>query len=194
MTVANRAAGPRGGGKQIVYAYCVPRPPRLHLAERRVRIGPRAKASVTAWCPRGMEAVSGGFSDLYGGTNGSLVFGFRSVRVGTRGWRAGAVNMSRSVGSSLIVYATCSRARPGLSERWRTLELPRGGARSATISCFPGSEPWSAGFESPVKAPSGHGAYPFVLKRLGDHAWKAAAFAQGPATRFTARVYCGPLR
>jgi hypothetical protein len=193
-TVANRAPGPRGGGKQIVYVHCVKRPPRLHLVEKRVPIRPAATATATATCPRGSEAVSGGFSDLYAGTNGSLVFGFRSVRIGTRRWLASAINMSRTEGSTLIAFATCSPAEPGLSERWRRLEVPARGSRRTTVRCFPGSEPWSAGFESPVRAPSGHGAYPFISKRIGEHAWRAAAFARGPATTFTVRVLCGPLR
>ena len=114
------------------------------------------------------------------------------MRVGTRGWRASAVNMSETIGSELIAMATCSPAEPGLSERWETLELRARGTRSTTLRCFPGTEAWSAGFESDVHAPSGHGAYPFRLRRTGSRGWKAAAFAVGPATTFTAHVYCGP--
>ena len=80
------------------------------------------------------------------------------ARGGARGWRASAVNMSATIGSELIAMATCSPARPGLSERWRTLELRAGGTRSTTLRCFPGTEPWSGGFESDVRAP-GAGAH-----------------------------------
>ena len=196
MTVANRGPAPgsdgKRGGKQITYAYCVKRPPPLQVVDKSVRIGPGATASATATCPRGTEALSGGFSDAYAGTNGSLVFSFRSMRVGTRGWRASAVNMSATIGSELTAMATCSPAQPGLSERWRTLELRPGGARSTTLRCFPGTEPWSGGFESNVRAPSGHGAYPFRMKRTGSRGWRAAAFAVGPAKTFRVHVYCGP--
>jgi hypothetical protein len=190
-TVANRGSASRGGGRHTTFAYCVTRPPRLRLVEASVRIGPSATATATTWCPRGTEAVSGGFSDRFAGTNGSLVFGFRSIRVGRRGWRASAVNVSGEVASRLTVLATCSPQEPHLAEAARTLEVPEGGTRSTTIRCPPGREAWSAGFESPVGA-AGEGAFPYVLRRAGERSWRGAAFAEGPSpSEFTLRVYCG---
>jgi hypothetical protein len=192
VTVANRGEGTRGGGKVIGYVYCAKRPPRLRLAEASVPIGPSSTATATAVCPRGTEAVSGGFADQHGGTNGSLVFGFRSMRVGTRGWRASAVNLSDSMSSRLVAIATCSPAEPGLTGSSATVTVPRGGTNGAMIICARGREAWSGGFESRVDAATGYGAYPYELWRVGNRAWRGAAFAEGRATKFKLHVYCGP--
>ena len=191
VTVANWGSGTRGGGRQITYAYCVKRPPRLRIAEGHAWVGGHATATATARCRRGTEAVSGGFSSEWAGTHGVILFGFRSVRVGARRWQASGINRSDK-GERLFAYAMCRPRAPELTELRRTLKVPRGGTRSTRLACGPGLTPWSGGFESDVDGATAHGAYPYVHKRVGQRSWKAAAFAEGPAASFTAHVYCGP--
>jgi hypothetical protein len=186
VTVANGGWAARGAGNQTTFAYCVARPPHLRVAEARVPIQPSSSATATATCPRGTEAVSGGFSDQYAGTNGSFVFGFSTKRVGRRAWRASAINLSGSTPSALIALANCDPSEPGLTERVRRIEVPANGTRSTTVRCGRGREAWSAGFESPT----GNGAHPYELRRLHRRAWRAAAFTDGQAASFTLHVYC----
>lgn len=190
-TVANLGEGPSGRGKQVSVVYCDKRPPRLTLERASVPIEPAAKATAIVRCPRGSEAVSGGFSDKYAGTNGSLVFGFRSKRVGQRRWRASAFNMSEGVASKLIVLVNCDPREPGLREWAKEIEVPAEGTKSTRVRCGRGREAWSAGFEAEVELPAGDGAFPYKLVRIRRRAWRASAFAEGPSVAFTAHVYCG---
>ena len=190
-TVANLGEGSSGAGRQRVLVYCGTHRIRLKLVRRRARIAPSATATATARCPAGTEAVSGGFSDRWAGTNGSLVFGFRSRRVGRRGWQASAINTSDSIPSTLIAMANCARLRPRLTARMKTISVPAGGARSVRIDCGPGRRAWSAGFGSPLRSWARGGAFPYLFKRLEHRSWTAAAFASGPtAARFTLHIYC----
>jgi hypothetical protein len=135
--------------------------------------------------------VSGGFSDLYAGTNGSLVFGFATRRVARRRWRVSAVNVTPLISSALIALVTCDPSEPGLSERARTIRVPADGTRSTTVACGKGRQARSAGFEGHADPATGAGAYPYELKRVRRDAWRAAAFTDGPPASFTLRVYCG---
>jgi hypothetical protein len=161
------------------------------LERASVRIAPAAKATATVSCPRGSEVVSGGFSDKYAGTNGSLVFGYRSKRVGERSWRASAFNLSDVIASRLIVLVNCDRGGAALRERRREIEIPGEGTGSTRVRCREGRGAISAGFGSRVRLPAAEGAFPYELVRVRRRAWRASAFAEGPAAPFTAYVYCG---
>ena len=195
VTVANLGERSSGGGHQRTFVYCGRRRAGLQLRERRVRISPSATATATVRCPAGTEAVSGGFSDKWAGTRGALVFGFRSRRVGRRGWRASAVNTSGSIASTLIVMVNCDRLRPRLTARAKSVRVPVRGRKAAAIDCGAGQRAWSAGFESPVKEWTRGGAFAYLFKRVRHRSWRAAAFSRGPSsTRFTLHVYCGKPR
>jgi hypothetical protein len=194
VTVANLGEGSKGAGRQRTLVYCARRRAGLRLVEARVPIAPGSTATATATCPAGTEAVSGGFSDQWAGTNGSLVFGFRSRRVGRRSWRASAINTSDSIASTLIAMANCDRRKPGLWARKRTIRVPATGTNATEIDCGWGQEAWSAGFESPIRDWHRGGAFPYLFKRIQHRAWRAAAFSSGAAGRFTLHVYCGEPR
>lgn len=193
-TVANLAEGSTGRGKLTAIAYCDERGARLTTERANVAIKPSAKAAATVRCPGGSEVVSGGFSDKYAGTNGSLVFGYRSKRVGRRGWRASAFNLSDSIASRLIVLVNCDRREPPLSERSEEIEIPAEGEESVRVRCGARREAISAGFGSRVRLPGADGGFPYELMRVSRRAWRASAFADGPAVGFTAYLYCGDTR
>jgi hypothetical protein len=194
VTVANLAEGSAGGGRQRTIVYCAPRRAGLHLVEARKRVAPGTTVTATATCPPGTEAVSGGFSDRWAGTMGPLVFGFRSRRVGSRGWQASAINTSSSGASTLIVMVSCDPLRPHLSARTETITVPAARTNSSDVDCGRGRHAWSAGFESPVRDWSQGGVFPYLFKRIRHRAWRAAAFSTGPPAPFTLHVYCGQQR
>jgi hypothetical protein len=191
-TVENRGTGARGHGRLTAFAYCDPRPPGLHLRRASVAIGPSSKATATVRCPRGSEAVSGGFSDKFAGTQGKPpVFGFRSVRAHRRGWRASAFNLSETGSSRLIVFVNCDPRRPRLRERSTTIDVSPGDPETTLIHCGKHRQAWSAGFSGRVAVPSGDGSFPYELARRDRRTWQASAFAEGAPAAFRAHVYCG---
>jgi hypothetical protein len=191
-TVENRGLGSSGRGTLTVFAYCDPRPSGFDLRHTSVAIGPSSKVTVTARCPRGSEAVSGGFSDKFAGTRGKPpVFGFRSRRVRRRGWRASAFNLSDAGSSRFIVFVNCDPRRPRLRERSKTIDVSPGDPETTLIHCGKHRQAWSAGFSGSVAVPSGNGSFPYQLVRTNRRTWQASAFAEGAPATFTAHVYCG---
>jgi hypothetical protein len=192
-TVRNRGAGSDGAGKLIAIAYCDPRRPALKLRHASVPIGPSSKATARVECPRGTTAVSGGFSDAFAGTEGRPdVFGYRSERVGRRGWRASAFNTGDSGSSRLIVFVNCDPRRPRLHERSRDIQVSPGDPESVIVRCRRHRVGWSAGFVGRVGLPSEAGSFPYELRRTDRRSWQASAFASGLPNMFTTEVYCGP--
>jgi hypothetical protein len=190
-TAANLGEAASGGGTLTVFAYCDLRAPRLVEKFSTVKIKPRHKASATADCPKGSEAVSGGFSDSEANLGGARLFGFRSKRVRKRGWRASAFNMSSAVTGTLIAVVDCDRDPPELRSRVREVTVPSEGAASVSVRCGERRETRSGGFAGSVDPASGDGTFPFELMRRTARTWSAAAFDEGEAAQFTVYTYCG---
>lgn len=106
----------RGGviqGALVAYAYCMEDAPRVVIRKESVKVD-RAEGlkTVVATCPKGREAVSGGF-------DGNLEFTGSSPRAGgvvvsrrakkARAWKARAVPVSETTGKA-TVYAYCMKS------------------------------------------------------------------------------------
>src|SRR4051794_5598086 len=108
--------------------------------------------SATAKCPRGSEAVAGGFSapgfdPTFGAGPSNLPF--TSKRTSDRRWKTQAHNFGSTESGRLISYAYCNTHQPGLKVRSKRRLLSAGDPGSATATCPSGSEAVSGGFGSP---------------------------------------------
>jgi hypothetical protein len=196
-TVVNLGTAANGSGTLRVFAYCAVRErPRLFRRTATTTIRGRHTGGATARCPRGSEAMSGGFSMLpRRGENPYYpyvkLFGYESRRIGNRRWHASAVNMKRHGKDRFIVLVKCDPRVPGLRGRSKQVEVPTNGTASVGVSCGDKRKAVSGGFEGKVRVPSGDGTFPFRLNRITHRRWRAAAFDEGTAAPFTAYVYCG---
>jgi hypothetical protein len=138
-----------------------------------------ASGGATAKCPKGSEAVSGGFAapgfdPTY---DGRSILPFTSRRVGDRRWKTRGHNFSESgMPGRLISFAYCDTHQPGLKTRSKIASLPSGSPGSATARCPHGTEAVSGGFRSPDAAGGERQVFGVASKRVGDRKWKVFAY------------------
>ena len=104
------AAFNEGGdqGAMHTYAYCDKRPLGLEKRSRSTTVdGSMGTGSVTARCPKGQEAYSGGFANPdFGNDPGDpRIVPFESRRIGRRAWRVSAGNFGDP--GTLTAFAYC---------------------------------------------------------------------------------------
>lgn len=139
-------------------------------------IAPGQNGSVTAACPSGSEAVSGGFASpgFDPKQMGPADLAFTSRRVKGDRWRAQGYNFSNSVSGSLLAYAYCDKHEPGLAVESKVETIQPGVIGTATASCPAGTEAVSGGFESPKGGPDAHTLFAYASKRVGDRKWSVS--------------------
>ena len=131
--------------------------------------------TTTADCPRGSEAVAGGFaSPGFDPTFvGSGIVESGSKRVGDRAWKTSGFNWGLATGKE-VGYAYCDTHEPGLKVESGSTSVPAYSNGSATATCPGGSEAVSGGVAGfgPLDAV----VLPFTSKRVGDDTWKVVGF------------------
>jgi hypothetical protein len=174
-------------GKEVGYAYCDTRKPGLSGKSDTVSIPPLSNGSATATCPRGSEAVSGGFSGF--GPLDSAVFPYTSKRVGDRSWKVVGRNSDQNNAEDLKAFAYCDKHEPGLDAKSAHVSVPDQTARSVTAKCGHGKSAYSGGYAGQVD--SNNGPFAFKSKKSKGGDWSAAAEGNrtGPG-RFTVFAYC----
>jgi hypothetical protein len=178
-------------GRLISFAYCDTHQPGLSFRTRIVSLRSGSPGSATARCPRGSEAVSGGFRspDAAGGER--QVFGVASRRVSDRKWRVFAYNNDDSHRQRLVAFAECDKHQPGLRTESKRVRVRLVRTRTATARCGRGHKAFSGGFGGVVNG-NGSGPFPFKSKRT-KRGWRAGAVGNGAGThRFTVFAYCKP--
>jgi hypothetical protein len=178
-------------GTLISYAYCDTREPGLSFRFKTKTLPAFDPGSVTARCPRGSEAVSGGFASPDAQPNGDVMFSFTSKRVGERRWKVSAYNNDPTNPQRLTAFAYCNEHEPGLRTESDDVSVPLGQKRSETAECRHGREAYSGGYKGSVDTDA-NGPFPFASKRKsGD--WRAAAVGNGSSGGpfpFTVFAYC----
>jgi hypothetical protein len=154
-------------------------------------------SNADAVCPSGLQAVGGGFSTPYDGTNALEVTS--SYRSSSSTWSVSAVN---AFGSGAVTsYAYCRKATRPIADVANSSSLPSGfgHANSVEADCPPGVPAVSGGFQTTtgplpaqaVTTESSAGGGPVAGGTPSVGYWRVAAQnnASGAQT-VTAHVYC----
>ena len=176
-------------GRLISFAYCDTHQPALSFRTKIVSLRSGSPGAATARCPRGTEAVSGGFRspDAAGGER--QVFGVASRRVGDRKWKVFAYNNDDSHHQRLVAVAECDNHQPGLKTESKRVKVRLTRTRTATAHCGRGHKALSGGFAGVVNG-NGSGPFPFKSKRT-KRGWRASAVGNGAGTHpFKVFAYC----
>lgn len=152
---------------------------KIKTTSKSTTIAAQQFGTTTAHCPRGSEAVAGGFASPHFDPqfNGPGIVATTSKRVGDRAWKTSAFNFGApsALTGKEIGYAYCDTHKPGLKTvSSGSTSVPAFGNGSATATCPGGSEAVSGGFVGfgPLDAV----VIPFTSKRVGDHRWKVVGF------------------
>jgi len=171
------------------FAYCGKRarPPKVVSMQTKVALD--SFGSVVARCPRGSQAIAGGFG------TGRSVITLTSKRSGRRGWKAVGVNSSGLNGSSgpasLTAYALCKT--PGAKLVARSKEKTVSSELETTnVRCPNGGRALSGGFDGHVKVVGGQlsaaGALDSTRADRG-HGWTTSEISTAAPREATLTTY-----
>jgi hypothetical protein len=208
-------------GELDAYAVCDTRSPGLLIRSKTRTVGPggtkRADSpgvrTLVAKCPKGSEAVSGGFSSPDARAKGrKAAYAFTSKRVRKRGWKVRAANNDFQNQRKIKAYAYCAKHEPGLDVETKHVTVPPGNKATLDIGCRHGEKPLSGGYASTYSPGSGMStpiaAFAFTSRPISGDRWRVSAFGEGaaakvgrssssspkgvlgPAARLTAYAYC----
>lgn len=186
---ARNSGGDRG--TLTSFAYCDTNQPGLKAASKAKVIDPDVLDSVTARCPSGSEAVSGGFTTPEFDKAGAAVVTFASKRVSKRSWKASGFNAGADPGT-LEAFAYCDKHEPGLTTKSRDADIGSGETGSTSPRCPRGRKAVAGGFDGHVEQTMGvdAGALSFSSKRVRSREWKTSALADGVDSTLTGFAYC----
>jgi hypothetical protein len=177
-------------GKLISYAYCNTHEPDLKVRSKSRVLSAFDPGSATAKCPRGSEAVSGGWTSPDAAGGGKAVFAVASQRIRERKWKVFAYNNDQTSSQRLVAFAYCDKHEPGLNAESNDVKVPSGKKRSVTAHCRHGRKAVSGGFSARVDT-NADGPFPFVSKRTKGGDWKASAVGNGSGRHpFKVFAYC----
>ena len=179
-------------GRLISFAYCDTREPGLEVRSKTKTLPAFDPGSATARCPRGSEAVSGGFGSPDALPGGDAMFTFTSKRKGERKWKVSAYNNDPVNPQRLVAYAYCDEHQPGLRARSANGNVPLAEKRSRTAECRHGRKAYSGGYKGSVDTmQTGRSRSSRSASEGGD--WKVNAAGNGSSGGpfpFTVFAYC----
>ena len=185
---AENAPTSPNSGRLVDFAYCSRGIGRVTTkTESSTNVPNGGLETLTPRCPRGSEAVSGGFETPGSGQNQVAVL--ESRRIKDRAWRVTGEGTSLSE-ARLNAFVNCAKEKLGLSAKRATDRTSQDITDlAATARCKKGQRAVSGGF-----AVKGEGAYVTVFRsrRAGKRGWKAAAAnysGDDPAT-WNVHAYC----
>jgi hypothetical protein len=183
----NNSSSP-SSGTLVDFAYCSDELPRLRTKSKSSDTVPNGGVkSLTVHCPRGGEAIAGGFKTPGSGMNQVALF--ESRRIGQRQWRVTGEGTSLSE-SRLRAFAYCASDKLGLEAKASSDSTDQESTDvAAKAKCKRGERPISGGFE--MEGDAGAGAYvtPFESKRVHKRGWKASAASYSGDNTVTWKVY-----
>jgi hypothetical protein len=170
-------------GTATAYVYCDKHGPKLKTrSASETASGDPETTTITARCPRGHEAVAGGFD--FPDTEMFLV---GSKREGQRSW---VVTILAPEGT-YEAFAYCDKSEPGLNVRAKTITkdaVPD--SQSVVAKCKRKQELRSGGFEVEFDFDAMTGGFAHGSRRVGKRGWEASAFPVGDSPDLTAYAYC----
>ena len=185
---AENAPTSPSSGKLVDFAYCSRGIRRVTTkTERSTSVPNGGLESLTPRCPRGSEAVSGGFETPGSAQNQVAVF--ESRRIKDRTWRVTGQGTSGSE-ARLNAFVYCAEDKLGLSVKRASDSTSQDNTDlAATARCKKGQRAVSGGF-----AMKGAGAYVTVFRsrRARARSWKAAAanYSGDDPVTWSAYAYC----
>jgi hypothetical protein len=156
--------------------------------------GQYAVGTASATCPKGAQAIAGGFAATTPSPDATWVNLFESQRAGTRGWRVSGVQMFGGQ-AGLTSYAVCQAMKDKL--KTRSVSVPLGVVGSTITGlarCPAGTKVLSGGFS----VPAANSASSAMVSRsiLGNGiGWvvDATRLSGTDAGNMTAYSYCAAL-
>jgi hypothetical protein len=176
-------------GDFYAYAYCGD-VGKVTVAEERKKVGSFDSAVVTARCPRGLTAISGGWTGqaIKGGR--PQMSPFLSKRAGARGWKIGAENYEFKGEAILVVQAYCADV-PAPEVRVNDQHVSDLSQPVAGISCRGGKEAVAGGFDAATKNGFAAGASVYTSRRKkGGARWKIELINGGQDRHLKVFAYC----
>jgi hypothetical protein len=180
-------------GTMFSYAYCDTHEPNLAVATKTRTIAGAANGSTAATCPRGSEAVSGGWQSPKNVTGDDAFFAFTSKRLSDRKWKVTAFNDDSTNAHNLKVFAYCDKRQPGLTERSKSTTVALGVKTSLDVNCPKGRQAVSGGFQSAAVDQPFDAAFTFTSRRMSPSTWRTSSYGNGTSTTdrpITALAYC----
>jgi hypothetical protein len=134
-------------GELDSFAYCGKRAQPPLIRSNRVQVTPNSYGTVVAKCPRGSEAIAGGF-----GTNQGVVT-LTSKRTGKRRWKVGGFSFGGSGNPSgpawLTAYTYCKAPGPKIVTRSKDATVSNG-LTTLNVKCPNHGKALSGGFDGHI--------------------------------------------
>ncbi len=206
------AAHPKadGEGELDAYAVCDSKSPPIVVKSKTKRLtvfslmrsDPIGVGTAVAECPKGSEAVSGGFSSPGNADKGEdATYPFTSKRVGNRKWKVKAINNDSAKRRKLKAFAYCDKSEPRLYAKSDRVAVPDADKRTLDLACRDGDAPLSGGYSSTLRDAGRSAAFAFTSRPISNDRWRVSAFGNGgsaaklasrraSAGTLTAYVYC----
>jgi hypothetical protein len=166
---------------------------RIKTESKTTTVGVEQNGKANAKCPRGSEAISGGFASpgfdpTLGG--GPRLFHFTSKRGGDRKWKTRSHNFGGESGK-LKSIAYCDTSEPNLKVETKTKAVDAQSNGSATAKCPSGSEAISGGWAPKGPIADDEELFAWESRRKGDRKWKVSAFNNANTSApLAAYAYC----
>ncbi|TMK75834.1 MAG: hypothetical protein E6G48_00615 [Actinobacteria bacterium] len=169
-------------GDLVSFAYCALHDHGLRVKSASSWVKPNALGSAVARCPRGTEALGGGFGiHRFSTTQGPQVTTLTSKRLGERRWKVVGVNFSGVRAGRLIAHAYCEAApfKP-VTRSKEVTPPPTGGLKTFDVRCPNGSGAFSGGFDGHVKIQGNQSKATTAIasrRASGGRVWRTSALS-----------------
>ena len=180
------------------YAYCRPWGKRLVTVSGSTTLGSNDDGTVTASCPSGTRAISGGFEGL---SSGGIFLIHSSHRTSQRTWSATGVNFGSGTVADFTAPVYCVEGGKRLKVDSASTTVPAiaggvYGTAATTAKCPKRRRVLSGGFEGTVSDGTTIGdVFPHTSRKAGARRWRVEAInsSMNPG-ELTAYAYCEKRR
>jgi hypothetical protein len=171
------------------YGYCGGGVGKLKAKSKSATLDSDEVDVVKAKCPRGSEAVAGGFDMPDPEGPADYVVAVSSKRGGKRAWKNkffNGFNDPREVRTE--VY--CLEGKAGLKSKSKSVEQTESENESVAAKCKRGQQLISGGFTTEISDVEDVEATAFASRRSGKRKWEVGAYAQSGTPKLKALAYC----
>ncbi|MET0822743.1 MAG: hypothetical protein ABWY79_00160 [Solirubrobacterales bacterium] len=177
-------------GQFYAYAYCADLGS-ITVADASRRLESRRDGVVTARCPGGRTAISGGWAGRSIDGGRPQMVPFLSKRAGANGWKVGAENGAFKGAAKLTAYAYCADLPAVPQATVHDVRMPQLSMPSAGSSCRGGREAIAGGFDAATPRGFSVGASVFTSRRKkGGVRWKVEVINGGHTRHLRVYAYC----
>jgi hypothetical protein len=174
-------------GDLTSFAYC--RDQKVKRRSEETTVNPGESETVTAQCPRGTKAFSGGFDNpdfSIAGPSSTIILPFESKKTGKREWTVSGRNIASEAGE-LVVQVNCHKGKGPRTED-EELSINSPGVHDEEAECRGGRRVVSGGFDYTLEATTS--AFVFSSYKDGKRDWQVEALDQSAPATLTVYAYC----